>query len=61
MKETTYKPPKWSMCVALDSDAKRCRRPAKRGVQYHGEHELYPYGEATPVWVIAYFCEGHLR
>lgn len=56
-----YRPPKGTRCVALDGDAKRCRRPAVVGVQYHGDGELYGSlsGGTEPTWVIAFFCGFH--
>lgn len=61
MSEKFFKVPKWSKCVALDGNMKRCQRPAKRGVAYHGSNELYGYlsDSPEPQWLIAYLCKGH--
>jgi hypothetical protein len=54
VKETTYRSPEGMRCVWLDPDAKRCRKPAYKGVQFHGNPEW------DSRWVIAYFCRAHL-
>lgn len=55
MKATTYRAPKGMRCVWLDNQAKRCRKPAYRGVQFHGNPEW------SRAWVIAYLCREHFE
>jgi len=52
-REPFYTPPKGMRCVWLSPDAKRCRRPAQIGIQFHGNPEW------SSAWVIAYFCRQH--
>jgi hypothetical protein len=47
-------------CQALDGDAIRCRRQATHWDAYHGNQELYGYGnEGPPHWVKVYLCDEH--
>ena len=46
-------------CQALGDGGKRCRRVAVSLVAYHGDGELYSYGEPSPKWVAVNLCKEH--
>lgn len=53
------KPRRPHQCVALDQNGKRCRKPAIVQGHYHGDSEIYGYGDANPGWVVVWFCAKH--
>jgi hypothetical protein len=46
-------------CCALDSNGRKCSRPATHFESYRGEYSLYGYPSGFPTWVRITLCEKH--
>lgn len=46
-------------CYGLDENLKKCRRVSVGCFMYHGDSELYTWGDDEPRTVLVWLCKKH--